>query len=90
MYIFFLGVVPTVSLFLFFTYYWKQNRPSLTTRKSTTVYVETTEPIANTTSPTLNKKRKLQITDIKLNSTTNQHALSNSITLLIPNHNRSV
>lgn len=38
MYVFFLGVVPFVSLFLFFVYYWRQNRPAFM-RKSANVYV---------------------------------------------------
>lgn len=38
MYVFFLGVVPFVSLFLFFVYYWRQNRPAFL-RKSANVYV---------------------------------------------------
>lgn len=36
MYVFFLGVVPFISLILFFVYYWRQNRP-LILRKSTNV-----------------------------------------------------
>lgn len=39
MYVFFLGVVPFISLSLFFVYYWRQNRP-LFLRKSANVYVQ--------------------------------------------------
>lgn len=45
MYVFFLGVVPFVSLFLFFVYYWRQNRPSFL-RKSANVYVQNVSVIS--------------------------------------------
>lgn len=39
MYVFFLGVVPFISLCLFFIYYWRQNRPQFM-RNPVNVYVE--------------------------------------------------
>lgn len=80
MYVFFLGVVPFISLVLFFVYYLRQNRP-LFLRKAPNVYVPKSrvKPQHSSTSmhdPTL--KKKLLITDTKLISTTNPHVLSKS------------
>lgn len=78
MYVFFLGVVPTMSLLAFFIYYWRQNRPFKSFRKpSTNVYVPTTRESNST------RKANLQITVSKLISSTNPHVLSNSTELHI-------
>lgn len=75
MYVFFLGVVPTMSLLAFFIYYWRQNRPFKSFRKPSNVYVPTTTRVA--------RKANLQITVSKLISSTNPHVLSNSTELHI-------
>lgn len=80
MYVFFLGVVPTMSLLAFFIYYWRQNRPFKSFRKpSSNVYVPTT----TTRESSSTRKAKLQITVSKLISSTNPYILSNSTELHI-------
>lgn len=81
MYVFFLGVVPFISLILFAIYYWRQHRPTLL-RKSTkpNAYVPTAVAVAPAYKP---HKTKLHITDTKLISSTNPHVLSNSTELFL-------
>lgn len=86
MYVFFLGVVPFVSLFLFFVYYWRQNRPAFL-RKSANVYVQTRYPNGGgvdkfnrdrRTDMTIVHKPNLTIGDSKLISCTNPRVINDS------------
>lgn len=85
LYIFFLGVVPSVALvFLLIN---RRQLKSLIMRKeatSPTTYVKPQNTLKPPSSPSTTK---IQITDIKLCSTTNPHAIFSSTELIINNNN---
>lgn len=84
LYIFFLGVVPTIALVILLIN--RRQLKSLIMKKeatSPTTYVKT----QNTFKPPSPSTTKIQITDIKLCSTTNPHAIFSSTELIINNNN---
>lgn len=73
LYIFFLGVVPFISISLFLMYYWHQNRPWFISQPPTNEYVSNSQPdVVPREMPT--------ITDHKLVFSTNEEVWPHSRT----------
>lgn len=70
MYVFFLGVVPFISISLLLMYYWKQNRPWFIAQTPTNEYVP------NCGEHVVKAKLIVEITDKKLIFCTNPTLLS--------------
>lgn len=70
MYVFFLGVVPFISISLLLLYYWKENRPWFIAQTPTTEYVP------NCDANVVKAKLIVEITDKKLVFCTNPRLLS--------------
>lgn len=75
LYVFFLGVVPFISISLFLLYYWQQNR-GLIIRRVPTEYVPKKPKFT---------KNNLHISETKLVFSTNPHVLSTSTELILNN-----